>query len=162
VERYNELSERGLRAGRALALARVLEDPDALLELVPRGLRKVLGARAVDISRAAVKRTLHKYGSDRVTAAGHERALCEVLDALRTGLARSSSATEPRTLFGELSYADLAMAQVLGFVDPPSSLRIARNNRHAFTDTRVAALYPDLIAWRNALYSAYRAAPHSP
>jgi glutathione S-transferase len=156
IARYDELSERGLRAGRALSLARVVEDDEALLELVPRPVRSALGARAVDMARFGVKRTLRKYGADRQSLEAHERALCEVLDVLRADLERSSSTSVPKTLLPEFSYADVTMAQVLAFVSPPSALRMGPATRRAFHDTRVAALYPDLLAWRDALYVAHR------
>ena len=55
------------------------------------------------------------------------------------------------------SFADIAMAQVLGFVAPPArGLRIGRNNREAFHDPELAPRYADLVAWRDALYEAHR------
>jgi glutathione S-transferase len=156
VVKYSELSERGLAAGRALALARVLDDDAALLELVPRGLRKRLGKLGPHVARFGVKRTLRKYGANGASEADHERALVEVLDTLRADLGAAATAS-PSTLLGAFSYADIAMAQVLAFVMPPATgLRLGQGNRRAFGHERLAARYADLLAWRDALYLRYR------
>jgi glutathione S-transferase len=156
IERYNELSERGLSAGRALALARVLDNDEALIELVPRGLRKRLGKLAPGIGAFGVRRTLRKYGGTASDMAEHERVLVEVLDTMRRELG-PDAASEPKTLLGTFSYADIAMAQVLAFVMPPASgLRLGKGNRSAFGNEPIAARYPDLLAWRDALYLRYR------
>ena len=158
VARYNQLSERGLSAGRALALARMLEDPEALREQVPKALSGVLGPLGQVVASLGVKRTLRKYEGHRADGGEHERVLCEVLDTLRADLQKSKN--EPRTLLSALSFADIAMAQVLAFVRPPQSgLRIRPGSRRAFTHPALAERYADLLAWRDALYERYRAAP---
>ena len=152
IAAWNALSERGLDAGRSLSLARVLKNPDALREMVPPPLRAFPGA--AQIAAAGVKRTLHKYGA---TSQGNAEVLAEVLDKLRDGLAQSPSALQPGTLLADFSYADITMAQVLAFVRPPAAgLKIGTANRAAFEDAELAARYPDLLAWRDALYATYR------
>jgi glutathione S-transferase len=159
VERFVRLSEEGLAAGRVLSLHRVLKDDEALLEMVPRGLRG-LGPLAIAIAAGGVKRTLRKWGrSDRVDPTAAEASLVRVLDELRSALAASR---DKRTLFGELSFADIAIAQVLAFVEPPpSGLRIGPANRRCFTDPGIKERYADLVAWRDALYDAHRAVPRT-
>jgi glutathione S-transferase len=162
VDAYSALSERGLAAGRALSLPRMLLDREALLEMIPRPLRKPLGPLAPRIAAAGIRRTLRKYGGDRGGADVHEGTIGDVLDRLRADLGASANNGEPRTLLGELSYADIAMAQVLAFVDPPrTGLRIGNGSRRSFHDRRLAALYPDLLAWRDALYARYRGKPQA-
>ncbi len=152
IAAWNAESERGLAAGRSLSLARVLRDPAALKEMVPRPLRTMPGA--AQIAAAGVKRTLAKYGA---TAQGNAEVLVDVLNGLRRDLAQSPSQAEPRTLLAEFSYADITMTQVLAFVMPPDSgLKIGHANRAAFTDGQIAAQYPDLLAWRDAIYAKYR------
>ena len=149
----NVLSERGLAAGRALSLARVLTSPDALLEMVPPSLRSLPGALA--LASAGVKRTLAKYESP---AQGNREALAEVLEQLRRDLANSPSKAQTPTLLENFSYADITMSQVLAFVQPPSTgLRIGRANRAAFHDAELSGQFADLVAWRDALYAAFRA-----
>jgi glutathione S-transferase len=156
IELYNALSERGLAAGRALALARVLDDDVALLELVPRGLRTRLGKLGPRVARVGVKRTLRKWGATAESLVEHERALVDILDTMRRELG-ADAAKEPKTLLGTFSYADIAMAQVLAFVMPPATgLKLGKGNRRAFGHEPLAARYADLLAWRDALYLRYR------
>jgi len=156
VGRYDALSERGLAAGRVLALRRALASRDALLEAVPKPLRHApeLG---VAIGRAALQRTLRKYRASQRTSQQHEQVLVEVLDTLRADLAASPSQSEPRTLLERFSYADIAMAQVLAFVRPPSTgLKVGAALRKAWEDPVLVERYADLVAWRDALYTRYR------
>ncbi len=158
---YIASSEQALAAGRARSLLRVLDDDDALLEMVPRGIARAIGrAASVRIGAIGIRRTLRKYraGSD---ASAHERTLVGILDQLREALAASPASTTPATLFGSFSFADIAMAQALAFVSPPSfGLRIGPASRRSFTDAAISARYVDLVAWRDALYDAHR--PRNP
>ncbi|MBI4954957.1 MAG: glutathione S-transferase N-terminal domain-containing protein [Myxococcales bacterium] len=159
VAPFEALADRGLAAGRALSLARMLDDDAALAEMVPRALRKVLGPLAVGIGKAGVRRTFRKYGCDARPLAEHRAELESVLEALRAALARSASQDEPRTLLPAFSYADITMAQALAFVEPPSTgLRLGRASRRAFSDPELRARYADLVAWRDALYARWRSA----
>jgi glutathione S-transferase len=149
VERFVALSERGLSAGRALSLRRVADDPTAASELVPRRLRKIPGATW--LGTLGVKRTLRKYGGHRGDVASHGADLAGVLDELRAALAGR------RFLVGdELTFADLAMAQVLSFVTPPPSLRLGPNSRRNYGNPDLAERYPDLLQWRDQLHAAHR------
>jgi glutathione S-transferase len=147
-------SERGLAAGRALSLARALEDEEALRELLPRALRQFRPASSV--GAWGLRRTLRKYRAHVVSNQEHARVLVSVLDELRAALARTPAAPV-KTVLGRFTFADIAMAQVLAFVSPPKAgLRIAPHNRRAFTDPELSAQYADLLAWRDALYDAHR------
>jgi glutathione S-transferase len=157
IERYNALSERGLAAGRALSLARVLQDEAALLDLVPRYLRAVLGPLAPAVAAFGVRRTLRKWGASKSNEAEHERVLREVLDTLRADLGKAKG--KPAALLGAFSYADIAMAQVLVFIAPPApgrGIKIGEASRRAFTHAALASEYHDLVSWRDALYEAHR------
>jgi len=159
VVRYVALSEKALDAGRCLALHRVLRDDAALREMVPKQLRGTgaLGRAGLRAAEFGVRRTLRKYGAGRVDAAIHESNLRAVLDELRAALAGATATGEPRTLLGRFTFADVAMTQALGFVEPPSfGLRIGAASRRTFTDDRLRESYADLVAWRNAVYEAYR------
>jgi glutathione S-transferase len=169
VDRFVDLSEQGLEAGRVLSLHRTLADREALVELVPRRVRKVVGPLAAPIGALGVRRTLRKYGNARGVAATHERELGEVLDALRDALAEAratvssrgpspENASAVKTLLGQFTFADIAMAQVLAFVSPPAfGLRVGAANRRSFTDAKLAERYADLLRWRDALYDEFRA-----
>ncbi|MFT3922863.1 MAG: glutathione S-transferase N-terminal domain-containing protein [Myxococcales bacterium] len=157
IARYDALSEAGLSAGRARALQRLLEKDSALAELVPPVLRAGLGKLAPRLAAMAIRRTLRKYEADRVSESAHERVLGEALDALRADLKRSTAQAEPKTLLEHFSYADITMAQILAFIEPPKlGLRIGTETRETFRDPVFGPRYADLIAWRDELYEKYR------
>jgi glutathione S-transferase len=155
IARWVALSEAGLAAGRVLALERQLRDDDALLELVPRGLRRSLGRLAPRLGQLGVLRTLSKYGAREHSSAQHRARLRAALEALRAALASSTST--PKTLLGTFSFADIAAAQVLAFVLPPAfGLKLGKASARGFTDPEFSREFADLIGWRDALYAAYR------
>lgn len=148
IAKLIEVADRGLGAGRALSLIRLLRDDEGLLEMVPRALRRVPGARA--LSAAGVKRTLRKYrGLRDETAARAE--LASVLDEVRGALAG------PTLLGGRFTFADIAVAQALAFVEPPAfGLKLGAATRRSFCDDVLRERYRDLVEWRDALYETYR------
>jgi glutathione S-transferase len=155
IGHFVALSERGLAAGRALSLWQMRTDDEALAEMVPKALRRSLGRWSARIGALGVDRTLRKYGAHQSDRAEHERAFIAVADELRAAL-RSSG----KTLLGVFTFADVAMAQVLAFVQPPAfGLRIGAASRRSFTNEALCARYPDLVAWRDALYDTHRPRP---
>jgi glutathione S-transferase len=161
IKAFDELGERGLRAGRALALDRVLRADDALAELLPKPLRDGLGPVGRAIAAFGVRRTLRKYGANRTTLTEHEAQLVGVLDEIRAALGRTANGGgEPRYLLGRFTYADVSASQVLQFVSPVAasvrSVVIGRASRACFEHPVVAGAYHDLLAWRDALYAAHR------
>lgn len=154
IAHFVDLSERAMSAGRALSLARVLADDEALAEMVPRKLRARLGPAAVRLGSAGVKRTLRKYGGGRKKLDQHRADLGAALDELRSAVAKGP------TLLEHFSFADIAMAQALSFVRPPSTgLKIGEASRRSFSDPLFSERYADLLAWRDELYRAHRASP---
>jgi len=159
VLRFVELSERGLAAGRSLSLVRLLQDKEALVEMLPRGLRRLLGPLAPKMGAFGVARTLRKYRTANGGGEGDRRVALGALDELRDALAKAPrrEGDGPRTLLGELSFADIAAAQVLVFVEPPSSgLKLGAASRRSFGNPELRGEYGDLVAWRDELYRAYR------
>jgi glutathione S-transferase len=158
IARFVALSERGLAAGRSLSLARMLDDDDALLEVLPRSVRSALGRAAVQVARVGIARTQRKYGGQQADAETHLRTLTGVLDEIRAALAAAPApATGPRTLLGGLTFADIAAAQVLASAEPPASgLRLGPGSRRCFVQPGLRDRYADLVAWRDELYGAYR------
>jgi glutathione S-transferase len=148
IERFIALSDRGMAAGRALSLLRLLDDDEGIGEMVPRTLRRMPGARA--LAKIGVARTLRKYRGMRDQDAARA-ALAEVLDEVRAVLAGGT------TLLGQFTFADIAVAQVLAFVEPPAfGLKLGDATRRSFCDDMLRERFADLIAWRDALYEAHR------
>lgn len=155
IAHWIELSERALSAGRALSLQRQLEDDEALAEMVPRKLRRMLGSWAARVGEAGIRRTLRKYDGPARSNAEHARDLRGALDELRASL--DGSRASPKTLLGGFSFADIAAAQILAFVSPPTfGLKLGKASRRGFTYHELALQYADLIAWRDALYETHR------
>jgi glutathione S-transferase len=161
VARFIERSEVALSAGRALALERMLLDDEAVAEMVPRKLRGMLGSVATTIGASGVRRTLRKYDGHATDAATHRATFASVLDEVRAALA-ANGARSPRTLLGTFTFADIAVAQAMAFIEPPSvGLKLSRGSRRCFPDAELRSRYADLVTWRDELYSAYRALPSS-
>jgi glutathione S-transferase len=157
IARFIALSERALAAGRALSLARMLADHEALAEMVPGPIRRALGPVAVRIGALGIHRTLRKYGAHRDDRDAHRRTLIAALDELRAALAEAP-AGEPKTLLGRFTFADIAAAQALAFVDPPTTgLKLGPASRRSFSDPDLRERHRDLLAWRDDLYRALRA-----
>jgi glutathione S-transferase len=161
IREIDEMSERGLRAGRALALDRVLRSSAALSEMLPRPLRRVLGGVGTAIAAFGVRRTLRKYGANALTLPQHEAQLVAVLDGMRARLAAVARAgSDPQYLLGRFSYADISAAQVLQFVSPVSDsfrgVRVGKASRACFEHEALAEAYRDVLAWRDRLYSRHR------
>jgi glutathione S-transferase len=156
VSRFVALSERALAAGRALSLRRMLADDASLQEMLPRPMRR-LGPLATRIGAMAITRTLRKYEGDRDDREGNRRTLVGALEEMRATLAKAPRGEGPQTLLGQLTFADIAMAQVLVSVEPPSSgLKLGSATRRMFVDPELGAPWADLVAWRDALYAAFR------
>ncbi|HEX6241006.1 MAG TPA: glutathione S-transferase N-terminal domain-containing protein, partial [Polyangiales bacterium] len=133
IARFIELSERGLSAGRALSLKRQLADDEALAELVPREIRRRVGRLGLRLADLGLRRTLRKYRALRLTQDQHRAHLRSVLDELRAALEGAQG--EPKTLLGRFTFADIAVAQVLSFVSPPTfGLKLGKASRRGFTD----------------------------
>lgn len=150
VASWRERGQRGLSAGRALSLARVVEDSDALRELTPKPLRR-FGGLSRALTRAGVRRTQRKYGCKGELLA-HDATLRSVLNELREALRREGY------VLGEFSYADITASQMLAFVKPHAGkfLRLGEANRRVYGDVELAKDYPDLVEWRDTLYAKHR------
>lgn len=175
IEHWNDLSERGLAAGRVLALERVLTSEEALEELLPKPLRNKTGPVGRAVARAGIRRVQSKY-SALTSMADAEEELRAVLDAIQRGLDQTkpreaappsdpgldspppSVSPAPTTLLGTFSFADIAATQVLQFVAPVVSpgYRIGRATRKHFGCEPLANEYAALVAWRDAIYVRYR------
>jgi glutathione S-transferase len=161
IQEVDELSERGMSAARALALDRVLRSSAALNEMLPKPLRRRLGAAGTAIAAFGIRRTLRKYGAHALALSDHEAQLVAVLDTMRARIAAVPSAgSDPQYWLGRFSYADIAAAQVLLFVSPVSasfrSVRIGKASRAAFEHPVLAEAYRDVLAWRDRLYARHR------
>src|SRR5262249_50725129 len=106
-----------------------------------------------------IARTLRKYDGHRSPREEHRRTIVAVLDEVRATLAKSPSKEAPKTLLGRFTFADIAVAQVLAFANPPErGVKLGKASRRSFADPELAKQYADLAAWRDELYRVYREA----
>ncbi len=151
IAEYDRLAQQALSAARRRGLQQVLQDDDALGELVPRNLKR-LGSVALEIAGYGVRRTMDKYAN--VTPGDERTAIVAALDRLRADLAASDGEGAQRFLLGTFSYADIVMAQSLAFVSPPAThLRLGEGSRRAYLIEDLAEEYADLVRWRDGLYA---------
>jgi len=154
---WDATSERALAAGRALGLPRILDDREALTELVPPPLRRALGPLAVPTAAFGIRRTMRKYGTTRQSDREHDRVLHDALTRIRDHL-QPTEGGGPETLLGRFTYADVTAAQIIQFVEPESigKFRIAASSARAYRHDAYAREFADLAQWRDALYAQYR------
>jgi glutathione S-transferase len=148
IAAFVALSERGMAAGRALSLTKLLADPAGLAEMVPRSLRGLPGTRFV--ARRGVARTLRKYRGEPDPAVARA-ALAAALEELRAALVGRP------TLLGAFTFAEIATTQLLAFVEPPAfGLRLGAGTRRSFVDDELRTRFADLVTWRDTIYDRYR------
>ncbi|MGE0786977.1 MAG: glutathione S-transferase N-terminal domain-containing protein [Sandaracinaceae bacterium] len=152
VDELDALAERALEAGRAFGLPRFLTEHEYLDSLAPRWIAPRLARPLV---RFGVRRTLEKYRVGEHTPAEHERRLRDALTEIRGALHGRSQGT----LLEGFSFADIAVAQALQFVEPANlgAFRMRETGRRGYRNAAIAEEFSDLIAWRDALYADHRA-----
>ncbi len=153
-------SEALAAAGRALAVGRVAQDPEAQRESLPSQVPDALRDTLRPIATLGIRYLTHKYALDLAAIAAHEAAMRDVLHALRQAL----GGREEGPLLGPFTFADVAMAATLQFVRPLDGpyMVLGPASRLAWTRTTLAAEFPDVLAWRDAVYAAHRAPAPGP
>ena len=130
-------------------MLRVLHDvPEAALEALPAPVAGVLGKRGAGL---AVRTFNAKYSIRPEQQAEYHALVREELLRLRGALAGGR-----RFLLDQLSYADFAMAVCISCMRPLPDAPMGPAMRLASTDEVLAAEFPDLIAWRDALHAEHR------
>ena len=148
IARWNERSEEILRAGRALSVAKAMEDAAAREEAVPRlipaRLRPLVGRAGVAFLRAKYRLGVDQEAETQIIAEG--------LRQWRSALGGR------RYLHDALSYAEVAMAVSLQLAVPVSDayVHLGPATRRVCTCDAIAGELSDLAAWRDALYGEHR------
>lgn len=150
ISRWNQTSEDLCAAGRALTTARVLDHPAALAEAVPvphplrRPLRGVASTGARFLAR--------KYDLHAVREEAALETIGLALEATREALADGRAYLE-----GPLTYADLAVAAALQFVQPVADAYVPLGpaSRQCWTRDALAQAYPDVLAWRDQMFARH-------
>jgi glutathione S-transferase len=83
--------------------------------------------------------------------------MTSALDTLRAAVKDRGTTEAPATLLGRFTFADIAMTQIVTFVEPPPfGLRIGVASRRSFEHPELKERYADVVAWRDAIYARYR------
>lgn len=153
VAAWNERSDALLRGGRALVVFRTSDDEQAKEEALPSFIPGALKPMLSPVAKIGCEYLKMKYGTTAATTFDHESAMRDALDALRRGLEGGKS-----YLLGDFSFADVAMAAALQAVSPVSDAYwpIGPATRDVWTHAELARAYPDLLAWRDAIYAKHR------
>ena len=148
---WNERAGIALQSARALVIAELARDEEALLESVPRPLRALPGARAT--ARLGLAHFRRKYALDEKTESAHREALELAVEQLREDLANRKYLADKR-----FTYADILGATLLQAVVPVADefLRLGPATRRAWTRPELAERSPELLQWRDEIYRAFR------
>ncbi|HTJ83682.1 MAG TPA: glutathione S-transferase family protein [Polyangiaceae bacterium] len=145
----DELAERFMFTARARLLPRLMDDRDALYESLPP-VMQMASPITVPIARRITGYLVTKYGQE-ASAAESESTMTGILDHVETLVAKGDY-----LVGGAFSFADIAIACALGFVRPHERATLGPANRRIFTDERLAAAYPGLLAWRDRIVLRHR------
>ncbi|PIE19803.1 MAG: glutathione S-transferase [Proteobacteria bacterium] len=158
VERWSELSERLLAAGRTLVTHRVSLDAEAKRESLPSQVPQSLAGMLRPLADIGIAFLRRKYGFGTAELGACEDVLAQGLLALRAALAARPEATSPATLLSRFSYADIAMALALQCVSPVDDryITLGPASRRCWSQPRLLEQFGDLIEWRDAIYATYR------
>lgn len=137
------LADAALAAGRLRATTRVIADPAALREQVP-GFLAWLGPLGPPIAKHVAGGIIKKYA--HLVEAGPDQALADAIAALAAHLAGRAYAVGER-----LTYADLAAASALSFVEPLAEAELGPATRVAFSAPELGERHADLLAWRGRI-----------
>jgi len=154
ITEWNLRSERLMDAGRALATRRTAHDPDAQAEALPDVIPPFVRRLSRPVTAAGVEYFYRKYGAATGTEAERTEAIRNELVALRAALAGGD------VLLGTFSYADVAMAVALQFVQPVEGRRPSMKpaTRRTFTQPGLATEFADLLSWRDAVFDRHQPA----
>jgi len=141
IAAYNASSERLLAAGRICSMLRVVSEPTAALETLPR-------------ARAAVAAFNAKYGiTPGAEVEATRRARTELL-ALREALSDGRE-----YLLGSFTYADITMALALQLIQPLPGSPMGPSSLRAATHPELTAEFADLLAWRDRIHARHGLLP---
>jgi len=149
IELWNTRGEQATSAGRALAVLQAARDPKAASAFLPPALRPILGG----VAQKGLEAFINKYRM-REDVETHQSTFLDGVQKLDTALSRGTG----YVVGDHFTYADIAMAMVVQFVVPvdnrympsgPPGVDVPPNEE-------LAARFPALHAWRDALYAKHR------
>ena len=152
VRHWNAVGETVMQCGRALLLARLSCMEDALAEQLPAPVPRRLRPWLAPLARTGVRFVARKYATAALLPVA-EGQLGSALLELRAAVSGKTHLVGQR-----FSFADIAMATALQFVEPVANgyIPLGPATRRAWTHERLQVAYGDLLAWRDGMYAAHR------
>ncbi|WP_223644559.1 glutathione S-transferase family protein [Corallococcus sp. EGB] len=153
ITAWNSTSEEVLDAARAYAMPRMLASSRVQAEMLPRfvpgWLRPVFAPSARMIMRFVVKKHQVTDGNPEAI----EAAVAPAYEKLRAALGGRTYLLDTG-----FTYADVTAAVMLVLLGPPADRHqpMGPNTREVWTHPGLTARFPDLLAWRDALYDKHR------
>ncbi len=153
IEQWNSRCEEVLDSGRALFLQRLVDDAEARALMLPRW-----AANSTLLHQYARRRSrslLNKYGGALRTPDAHRSRMRGTFEHVRAALADGR-----RYLLGPFTFADIAAATSMHYLTPVvhSRVPVERRAHQLWSINELAAEFPDLLHYRDALYQSERQA----
>ena len=160
VRAWNDVADTLLAAGRLRTTRRVLTNPDALRESLPRPLA-ALGPLGLAIGRHAARTLLRRYGTAADDDAACLHRMTAALDRIEQAIGpipEPSAASDPPWLLDRrLTYADITVAVGLSFVRPHARHALGPASRPCWEEPALSERYAHILTWRDAVMDAVRA-----
>ncbi|MBU8897147.1 glutathione S-transferase C-terminal domain-containing protein [Corallococcus sp. M34] len=152
IEHWEGISDRVLATGRAYILTRIAKNKRAQAEALPGFVPNWMRPAFAPMAHMGVSFIARKHQVPAEGEAVVQQAAVPAFDELRAALGGRPY------LADRFTYADVTASVMLQFVRPVASrhLELKPGTREAWNHEALAQAYPDLLAWRDALYDKHR------
>lgn len=150
VERWADLSDRMLGAGRARVLVNLRKNRAAQLEALPPFIPGPIRPLLTPMAVTAAYFLASKHEVPRDPDGEAESVLRPALDEVRKSLGGRA------TLLEDFTFADVAIAASLQVLTPRARAPFGPGTRAIWENTALARDYEDLLAWRDKTYAKHR------
>ncbi|MFP2927312.1 glutathione S-transferase family protein [Pyxidicoccus sp. 3LG] len=152
IARWEDTSERVLHVGRAQVVAGLAHNRKAQLESLPAFLPGWLRGLMAPSARMGASFIARKHSATSDVDAAIRDTVIPALEILRAELAGRPYLRDGFT------YADVTAAAMLQLLRPADDryMPLGPGTREVWTNETLAARFPDLLEWRDALYAKHR------
>lgn len=148
IERWNDLSNSILCAGRMLTTEAICDNREALCEAIPTLLKPIPGS--VPLAKEAARYVLRTYGMPGNAATW--------LEDMRAGFQKIREALAGKDyLFNEFSIGDIILAVTTQVIQPPDSqyVPLGPESAKCWTRPELVAEFGDLLRWRTGVFEKH-------
>jgi glutathione S-transferase len=152
ITRWEETSDAALKVARAHVLVGLLQNRQAQKESLPGFVPGFLKGLMAPSARMGARFIARKHQAAADVDGAIQQTVVPALEKLRAELGGRPY------LAGGFTYADINGAAMLQFVRPLDAryLDIGPGTREIWSHAALAARFPDLLEWRDALYAKHR------